>query len=69
MVVMFIHQFSARFSLPGFLAGSINFISLSFHFESFARGLIDTRDLAFFVLSTVLFLYLNTRVLIYRKWS
>jgi ABC-2 type transport system permease protein len=69
MAAMFIHQLASSFNLPRFLADGINFISLSFHFESFARGLVDTRDLAFFVLTTVLFLYLNTRVLIYRKWS
>ncbi|GHV10435.1 hypothetical protein FACS189485_23500 [Spirochaetia bacterium] len=46
----------------------INFLSLSFHFESFSKGLIDSRDLAFFILTTALFLFLNTRVLLFRKW-
>jgi ABC-2 type transport system permease protein len=55
--------------LPAPLARAVNFISLSFHFESFSRGLLDSRDLAFFLLSTGLFLFLNTQVLIFRKWK
>ena len=54
---------------PPVLAGFVNFISLSFHFESFSRGLLDSRDIAFFLLSTALFLFLNVQVLVFRKWS
>jgi len=68
MVVMLINQVTISFDLPQWLAKSINFISLSFHFESFSKGLIDSRDLAFFILSTALFLFINTRVILYRKW-
>jgi ABC-2 type transport system permease protein len=66
--VMLINQLTMTFELPPWLAEGINFISLSFHFESFSKGLIDTRDLAFFILSTLLFLFLNTRVILFRKW-
>jgi ABC-2 type transport system permease protein len=68
LVVMLINQFTVSFDLPAPLAEFINFISLTFHFESFSKGIIDTRDLAFFVISTVLFLFLNTRVILFRKW-
>jgi len=68
MIVMLINQITMTFNLPQWLAQSINFISLAYHFESFSKGLIDTRDLAFFVISTVLFLFINTRVILYRKW-
>jgi ABC-2 type transport system permease protein len=66
--VMLINQLTMTFELPPWLAEGINFISLSFHFESFSKGLIDTRDLAFFILTTLLFLFLNTRVILFRKW-
>jgi ABC-2 type transport system permease protein len=68
LVIMLINRLSQTFNFPQWINDAINFISLSFHFESFSRGLIDSRDLAFFILSTVLFLYLNTRVILYRKW-
>ena len=69
LVVMMINQLTMAFNLPEWLNGFINFISLSFHFESFSKGLIDSRDLVYFILSTILFLFLNTQVILYRKWS
>jgi ABC-2 type transport system permease protein len=68
MAVMLVNQITMSTNLPHWLARSINFISLSFHFEGFSKGLIDTRDLMFFVLSTALFLFINTRVILFRKW-
>jgi ABC-2 type transport system permease protein len=69
MAVMLVTQITFSLNLPQWLARGINFFSLSFHYESFAKGLIDTRDLAFFVLSTALFLFINTRVILFRKWK
>jgi ABC-2 type transport system permease protein len=69
MAVMLINQITFTLNLPQWLAEGINFISLAFHFESFSRGLIDSRDLAFFVISTALFLFITTRVILFRKWS
>ncbi|MDR0316473.1 MAG: ABC transporter permease [Treponema sp.] len=69
LFVMLVNQLAFAFNLPQWLATAVNYISLSFHFESFSRGLIDTRDIAFFVLSTALFLFINTRVILFRKWS
>jgi ABC-2 type transport system permease protein len=68
MVVMLVTQITFTLNLPQWLSGFINFFSLSFHFESFSKGLIDTRDLAFFILSTALFLFITTRVILFRKW-
>jgi ABC-2 type transport system permease protein len=69
LVVMLANRLSLSFNMPRPLADLINFVSLSFHFESFSRGLLDSRDLAFFVLVSFLFLYLNTRVLLFRRWA
>jgi ABC-2 type transport system permease protein len=69
LAVMLLNQLAAFTSIPSWLTDFINFISLSFHFESFSRGLLDSRDLAFFILTTALFLFLNTQVLIFRKWG
>ena len=69
LVVILISQLTFTFSFPNWLSQGINFISLTFHFESFAKGLIDSRDIAFFILSTALFLFINTRVILLRRWS
>jgi len=69
LVVMLISQLTSSLNLPAWLNGIIGSISLAFHYESFSKGVLDTRDLIYFILSTVLFLFLNTRVILYRKWS
>jgi len=69
LFVMLVNQITFAFDFPGWLAGFINFFSLSFHFESFTKGIIDSRDLAFFALSTALFLFINTQVILFRKWK
>ena len=69
MAVMLIHQLALMFNLPDWLTAFINFFSLTFHFESFAKGLLDSRDIAYFIISTALFLFLTTRVVLNRKWS
>ncbi|MDR3283801.1 MAG: ABC transporter permease [Treponema sp.] len=68
LVVMLANQLAFAGSLPGWLTAVINFVSLAYHFESFAQGLLDSRDVAFFLLTTGLFLFLNTRVILFRKW-
>jgi ABC-2 type transport system permease protein len=69
MAVMLLNQITFAFNLPQWLALFINFFSLSFHFESFSKGLIDSRDFLFFVLTTALFLFINTKVILFRKWN
>jgi len=69
LFTMLVNQLTVSISLPPALAEVINFFSLAFHFDSFSKGIIDSRDLAFFVIVTVLFLFLNTRVILQRKWS
>lgn len=64
-----ISQINAVVDLPSWLAGVFNYLSLDYHFQSFVKGVIDTRDLAYFVVVSALFLFLNVRVLVFRKWS
>jgi len=59
---------TAWLELPALVVGMVNWISLSYHFISFSRGILDTRDLVYFVLFTVLFLYLTTRNLAAGRW-
>jgi len=53
--------------LPEFLSALLRWFSLEFRFSQLQRGVIDTRDVFFFVWLTVLFLYLNTKSLVLRK--
>jgi ABC-2 type transport system permease protein len=69
MAVMLINQLTFTLNLPYWISEFINFISLAFHYESFARGLLDSRDIVYFAASAVLFLFITTRVILYRKWN
>jgi ABC-2 type transport system permease protein len=69
MTVMLISQLTFSVNLPYWLAETVNFISLSFHFESFSRGLLDSRDIVYYGASTFLFLFITTRVILFRKWN
>ncbi len=50
------------------LIGIVSRLSLYDRFEDFAKGVINTKDIGFFVLVTLLFLYLTLRSLESRKW-
>jgi ABC-2 type transport system permease protein len=69
LFVVFVSDFTRTFYLPAAMADFFNFMSLTFHFESFSKGLFDSRDCAFFLITTFLCLFLNTRVLLFKKWS
>lgn len=69
LVLMLINQITFALNLPNRLAGFLDYFSLSYHFASFSKGIIDTRDAAFFILSSFLFLFINTRVILFRKWK
>ncbi len=62
-------ELAVSLQLGGWIGGLLNYISLSRHFESFSKGLVDTRDLIYYLLVTGLFLYLNYQQLILRKWK
>jgi len=55
--------------LPGWASSLFHYISLEYHFESFKKGILDSRDLLFFLLLTSFFIYLNVKVIIFRKWK
>lgn len=61
-------QVNTVVDLPSWLASVVNYVSLQFHVQSFIKGVIDTRDLIYFLAITVLFLYLNAKTLVFRKW-
>lgn len=68
LFITLIGQVNTLVNLPAWLAGLFNYLSFTFHFGSFDKGLIDSRDIAYFVVVTALFLFLTTRVLVLRKW-
>ncbi len=54
---------NAFMDLPAWLASAVSWISFRSHFESFDKGLLDSRDILYFLIVTGLFLYLTTKSL------
>lgn len=55
--------------VPDFLAGIFNYLSIDYHFNNITKGVIDTRDIIYFLSIIVLFLTLTTHIVESRKWK
>ncbi len=54
--------------LPGMLANFVRSLSVETHFDALARGVLDTRDLLYWVTGTAFFLLWSLAVVQTRKW-
>jgi ABC-2 type transport system permease protein len=65
LVMCFAFYFIDKFAvlLPESLGQILEFISVDYHFENIARGVLDTRDLIFYLSLTTIGLVLTTRTL------
>lgn len=66
--VLYMLQYSLFF-IPAAFAGFFQYISIGYHFSSIARGVIDTRNLIYFLGLIVVFLRLAVTVMESRKWK
>ena len=57
------------FNAPAGLAPLLRFIGLGAHFESISRGVIDSRDVIYYLSVIVFFLFLNKLSLEGRRWA
>ena len=54
---------------PAFAAPVMKFLGLGSHFYNVARGVLDTKDLIYYVSFIFFFLWLNARVIESRDWK
>ena len=54
--------------VPSFLASFFEYLSVDYHFSNISRGVIDSRDLIYYLSIIFLFLFLSVRALESRKW-
>ena len=67
---LFYYGFNAISHLPAFTNGPdyyIEMIGIDFHYQSISRGLIDTRDIIYFLTVTILFFILTQKNLVKRQ--
>ncbi len=56
-------------SAPDFLVPILKYLGLATHFDSIARGVLDTRDLVYYLSLIGFFLFLNVRSIAERRWA
>ncbi len=66
--VLYMLQYSLFF-IPAAFAGFFQYISIGYHFSNIARGVIDTRNLIYFIGLMLVFLRLAITVMESRKWK
>ena len=57
------------YSLPALITPAVQFLGIGYHFNSIARGVLDTRDIIYYVSVIALFLYLNAQSIGARSWK
>lgn len=66
--VLYMLQYSLFF-IPAAFAGFFQYISIGYHYSNMARGVIDTRNVIYFLSLIIVFLKLAVSVLESRKWK
>jgi ABC-2 type transport system permease protein len=56
------------FYVPSYLASTLEYLSIDYHFSNIARGVIDTRDLLYYISAIGFTLLLGTVALQKRRW-
>ena len=69
LIITMIGRLQFVLSLPVWLSRVLDYLSLDYHFKGFVKGIIDSRDLFYFIFLSSIFLYLNGKVIALRKWS
>lgn len=69
LALVLVDRVSGFFGTGGVLAAALNWASLAYHYEAFARGVLDSRDLAYYGLATAFFLYMTAAGIRGRRWS
>lgn len=57
------------FLIPSWLVSSVEYLSIESHFENISRGVVDTRDVIYYLSLITLSLYFAARSLASRRWK
>jgi ABC-2 type transport system permease protein len=69
LVFVFFLMDKILFFLPNWMVSFVEYMSIEYHFQNISRGVIDTRDLIYYVSIIALSLYLASRSMASRRTS
>lgn len=68
IVFVFFLMDKMLFLLPNWLVTPVEYLSIEFHFQNISRGVIDTRDIVYYLSLITFSLFLAARALAARRW-
>ena len=68
IVLFIIGEDIVLISVPQWMAPALRYLGLGQHFASITRGVIDSRDLVYYLSVIGFFLYLNVKSVESRRW-
>jgi len=69
IVLMFFLFDKLLIFVPTFMAGAIQYLSVDYHMSNMSRGVVDTRNVIYFISVIGIFLFATVQVLSSRKWK
>ncbi|MDC1050784.1 ABC transporter permease subunit [Candidatus Marinimicrobia bacterium] len=69
IVLMFFLFDKLLIFVPSFMAGTIQYLSVDYHMSNMSRGVIDTRNIIYFISVVGIFLFATVQSLSIRKWK
>ena len=57
------------YNAPAMLVPVLKFLGMGAHFDSIGRGVVDSRDVLYYLSVIAFFLFLNVRSVESRKWK
>ncbi|MFC1598699.1 ABC transporter permease subunit [Patescibacteria group bacterium] len=68
-ILFIIGESLITYFLPNFLIGVFQYLGLGYHFNSISRGVLDSRDIIYYLSIIGFFLYLNVRQIESHRWK
>jgi len=68
MVFIFFLLDKVLFILPNWMVTPVEYLSIEYHFQNIARGVLDTRDIIYYLSLIILALLMAARSLAARRW-
>ncbi len=68
MVFIFFLLDKVLFILPNWMVTPVEYLSIEYHFQNIARGVLDTRDIVYYLSLIILALLMAARSLAARRW-
>jgi ABC-2 type transport system permease protein len=68
-VLLLVGSTLVLYTVPEFLVKPFQFIGLWANFENISRGVIDSRNVIYYLSVMAFFLYLNASMIASRKWK